>query len=40
MILNNYKNTYAKGTIRISFGRDNTQDDADKIAEALTKILI
>lgn len=32
-------NTYAKGTVRISFGRDNTADDAYAIAKALEKIL-
>lgn len=31
--------TYAKGTIRISFGRNNTFDDAHAIAAALVKIL-
>ena len=29
---------YAKGTIRISFGRDNDEDDAVKVAEALISI--
>ena len=31
--------SYAKGTIRISFGRDNTEEDAADIAEALIRIL-
>ncbi len=31
---------YARGTIRISLGRDNTSDEAVKIAEALIKLLI
>ena len=30
---------YAKGTIRVSFGRENTEDDATAIAEALIQIL-
>ncbi len=30
---------YAEGTIRITFGADNTLDDADAIADALLKIL-
>ena len=30
---------YADGTIRISFGRDNTEAEAEKIAEAIVKIL-
>ena len=30
---------YAKGTIRISFGSDNVEDDAEVIAKALTDIL-
>lgn len=30
---------YAEGTIRISFGRDNTVDDSVSIAKALMKIL-
>lgn len=30
---------YAKGTIRISFGKDNIMEDADRIVEALVKIL-
>lgn len=30
---------YAKGTIRVSLGKNNTNDDVDKIAEALIKIL-
>ena len=31
---------YALGTIRISLGKDNTTDEAIRIAECLTKILI
>ena len=31
--------SYAKGTIRISFGRDNTEEDAADIADALIRIL-
>ena len=31
--------SYAKGTIRISFGRDNTKEDAVDIADALIRIL-
>lgn len=31
--------TYAQGTIRISFGKNNTVDDADKILNALIRIL-
>ena len=34
-----YHESYAKGTIRISFGRDNTKDDAADIADALIRIL-
>ena len=30
---------YAKGTIRISFGKDNTEEDANMIADSLIKIL-
>jgi cysteine desulfurase len=30
---------YAKGTIRISLGKDNTKEDVDSIAACLTKIL-
>lgn len=30
---------YAKGTIRISFGKNNSVDDAKRIAEALSRIL-
>ena len=30
---------YAKGTIRISFGKDNTVDDVQDIVGSLTKIL-
>ena len=30
---------YAKGTIRISLGKNNTDTDIDKIATALSKIL-
>lgn len=30
---------YAEGTIRISFGRDNNENDAIKVAEALINIL-
>lgn len=30
---------YAEGTIRVSFGRDNTEEDAVAIAEALVQIL-
>ena len=30
---------YAKGTIRISFGHDNTVSDAENLAKALIKIL-
>ena len=32
-------NEYAKGTIRVSFGRDNTEDDAEAIANAIIQIL-
>ena len=35
----NINEKYAKGTIRISFGRDNTVDDAEQIADALIKII-
>lgn len=31
---------YAKGTIRVSFGRDNTIEDAIAIADAIAKILV
>ena len=31
---------YAKGTIRISFGKDNTEEDCDVIADCLTKIVM
>ena len=34
----NVPNEYAKGTIRISFGRYNTTDDVEAIVKALTKI--
>lgn len=30
---------YAKGTIRVSFGADNKEDDAIKVADALIEIL-
>lgn len=30
---------YSEGTIRISFGRDNTEEDAVTIARALVKVL-
>ena len=30
---------YAEGTIRVSFGRNNTEEDAVAIAEALVQIL-
>ncbi|NLE25897.1 cysteine desulfurase [Aminivibrio pyruvatiphilus] len=30
--------SYAKGTIRISFGKENTEQDADKIAEAIISV--
>ena len=30
---------FAKGTIRISLGKDNTDSDVDSIIRALTKIL-
>ena len=30
---------YSEGTIRISFGRDNTKEDAIAIAKALVKVL-
>ena len=30
---------YAKGTIRISFGRDNTLEEAEKIADAVISLL-
>ena len=30
---------YAKGTIRVSLGKNNTTDDVDSIARALIKIL-
>lgn len=30
---------YAKGTIRISFGKDNTEEDVDKILKAIKKIM-
>ena len=30
---------YAEGTIRISFGRDNKQEDAVKVANAIIKII-
>lgn len=33
------ESVYAKGTIRISFGKENTVDDAYKIVEALDKVL-
>lgn len=35
----NIPKTYAKGTIRISLGKNNTMDDAKLIAEALIKII-
>lgn len=35
----NLEEELAKGTIRISLGKDNSEDDANKIVEALTKIL-
>ena len=35
----NIPESYAKGTIRISFGKNNTVDDANLIAEALIKII-
>lgn len=35
----NVPESYAKGTIRISFGKNNTVDDANLIAEALIKII-
>ena len=31
--------THAKGTVRISLGKDNSVDDVDKIASALAKIV-
>ena len=30
---------YSEGTIRISFGRDNTEEDAVTIAKAIVKVL-
>jgi cysteine desulfurase len=30
---------YAKGTVRISFGKENTEQDAIDIAEALIKVI-
>lgn len=30
---------HAKGTVRISLGKNNTEDEVDKIADALIKIL-
>lgn len=30
---------YSEGTIRISFGRDNTEEDAIMIAKALVKVI-
>ena len=30
---------YSEGTIRISFGRDNTEEDAIAIAKALVKVI-
>ena len=30
---------YSEGTIRISFGRDNTKEDAVTIAKAIVKVL-
>jgi cysteine desulfurase len=30
---------YAKGTVRVSFGRDNTKEDAIKIAGELASII-
>ena len=30
---------YAKGTVRISFGRDNTEEDADRIASELLAVI-
>lgn len=35
----NVPDDYANGTIRVSFGRDNTEEDAKKIAEAIVDIL-
>ena len=35
----NIPESYAKGTIRISFGKNNTVDDANLIADALIKIM-
>ena len=35
----NVDESYAKGTIRITFGRDNTEEDATDIADALVRIL-
>jgi len=32
--------TLALGTVRISFGKNNTMDDAKRIAEALTKVVV
>ena len=31
--------SYAKGTIRVSFGKDNTVEDAEKIARYLISII-
>lgn len=31
---------YAKGTIRISLGKNNTEEDVERIAAALIKILL
>lgn len=31
---------YAKGTIRISFGKDNSSDDVDEILNAMRKIML
>ena len=31
--------SYAKGTIRVSFGKDNTVEDAEKIARSLISII-
>lgn len=36
----NANKLYAKGTIRISLGRDNTIDEAVKIADAITRIVL